>query len=392
MRTILTTFSMVLMICISAMSTLAIDAKVAGGGEIKMMRVPNGGIQPQVTLDGEGTIHLIYFKGDAQNGNVLYVRSTDAGETFSKPIRVNSHENSAVVTGTIRGAHLAVGKDNRPHVAWMGSQKAMPKAPNNQIPMLYTRLNDAGDAFEPQKNVIHEKVGLDGGGSVAADDKGNVYVMWHAPDQGDKEADRQVWVARSSNEGKTFAPETAAFNKQTGACACCGMRAVAGKDGSIYVLYRSASEMVNRDIYLLRSSDDAKSFAGEKAAPWKIGKCVMSTAMLVPTGDSVLAAWESQEQVQFAEVAADGIKGSPISAPGTGKNRKYPAIARNGKGQTLLVWTEGTRWNKGGSMMWQLFDQNDQPISTQKGQSDGVPPWSLVAVFSRPDGGFTIIY
>ena len=35
--------------------------------------------------------------------------------------------------------------------------------------MLYTRLNDTGDAFEPQRNVIQKRVGLDGGGSVAAD-------------------------------------------------------------------------------------------------------------------------------------------------------------------------------------------------------------------------------
>ena len=42
--------------------------------------------------------------------------------------------------------------------------------------MLYTRLNDAGTAFEPQRDLIRMARGLDGGGAVAADGVGNVYV------------------------------------------------------------------------------------------------------------------------------------------------------------------------------------------------------------------------
>lgn len=56
--------------------------------------------------------------------------------------------------------------------------------------MLYTRLNDAGDGFEPQRNVIQKRPGLDGGGSIAADAEGNVYVAWHAPNVNKGEVER----------------------------------------------------------------------------------------------------------------------------------------------------------------------------------------------------------
>ena len=46
--------------------------------------------------------------------------------------------------------------------------------------MLYSRLNDPGTAFEPQRNLLHETGGLDGGGTLAADGAGNVWVAWHA--------------------------------------------------------------------------------------------------------------------------------------------------------------------------------------------------------------------
>src|SRR5207253_4479287 len=59
------------------------------------------------------------------------------GETFSEPLRVNRHPGSAIAIGNIRGAHLAVGKNGRVHVAWMGSSKATPKGPRDASPMLY---------------------------------------------------------------------------------------------------------------------------------------------------------------------------------------------------------------------------------------------------------------
>src|SRR5262249_38664040 len=149
--------------------------------KVTLLRVPHKGIQPQVALDSKGVVHLIYFQGDPAGGNIFYVRSRD-GHTFSRPLRVNSKAGSAIAIGNIRGAHLAVGKNSRIHVAWMGSNKEEPKGSVKPTPMLYTRLNDDGTAFEPQRNVIRSAVGLDGGGSVAADRMGNVYVAWHAPE------------------------------------------------------------------------------------------------------------------------------------------------------------------------------------------------------------------
>jgi hypothetical protein len=156
--------------------------------KVKRLRVPQHGIQPQVVVDGKGVVHLIYYGGDARHGDIFYVRSDDEGGTFSRPLRVNSSAGSAIAIGNIRGAHLAVGKQGRVHVAWNGSGKGG----RAEEGMLYARLNDKGDAFEPQRNVIAEAMGLDGGGSVAADEAGHVYVVWHAPQPGQKGEERRL--------------------------------------------------------------------------------------------------------------------------------------------------------------------------------------------------------
>jgi hypothetical protein len=76
---------------------------------IRIYRVPSGGIQPQVAVDDMGTLHLVYYTGDAHHGDLFYARSRDAGSSFSSPLRVNER-GSAIAAGTTRGAQLALGR------------------------------------------------------------------------------------------------------------------------------------------------------------------------------------------------------------------------------------------------------------------------------------------
>jgi hypothetical protein len=367
----------------------AAGAAEAQAGQVKRLRVPNKGIQPQVAVDGKGVLHLIYFGGDPRHGDIFYVRSTDEGATFSRPLQVNSVAGSAIAVGNIRGAHLAVGKNGRAHVAWNeAGNKSFEEAG-----MMYARLNDAGTAFEPQRNVIQAAYRLDGGGSVAADDAGNVYVVWHAPQPGERgEKNRRVWVARSTDEGKTFSHEQAAYREPTGACGCCGLRAFADSKGGVYVLYRSAKDEVNRDTYLLTSTEKGASFRGENIHPWKVPACPMSSFGFAEGPAGSLATWETNGQVYFASIDPEtGKHLKTIAAPGQTGNRKHSVVACNKRGQTILAWAEGVGWERGGSVVWQVFDKDGKPTA-EKGWADGVAIWSLVAVFARPDGGFTVVY
>jgi hypothetical protein len=375
---------------------LAVTITAAGAAEpssIRLVRVPGGGIQPQVQTDERGRVHMIYFTGDPARGDVYYVRSDDGGSTFTTPLLVNSQPQSAIAIGTVRGPHLALGKKGRIHVAWMGSDRAVPKIDGKAVPMLYARLNDAGDGFEPQRNVIQKYAGLDGGGAVAADADGNVYVAWHAPRSQANEADRHVWVSRSRDEGKTFEPETLAIQENTGACGCCGMNITAGSDGRIYILFRSATEQVHRDMYLLASNDQAATFQTIAKDPWNIGICAMSTSGFAPAGDGIVAAWETQNQIRFTRVKPDGLANSDVSSvPGNGGNRKHPAVAVNKRGEFIVAWAEGTGWSKGGAVAWQVFDREGNPRAGQSGRADGLPIWDSPAAFAARDDSFKIVF
>src|SRR5882724_6453369 len=80
---------------------------------ISLVRIPNGGIQPQAIMERSGTLHLLYYSGDAAGGDLYYVKSDDDGRTWSAPLRVNSESGSAIAAGTIRGGQIAIGKNGR---------------------------------------------------------------------------------------------------------------------------------------------------------------------------------------------------------------------------------------------------------------------------------------
>ena len=360
--------------------------------DVKIIRTPDGGIQPQVVVGRDGVVHLIYFKGADDAGDIYYVRKGPRDADFSKPIRVNSFPGSAIAIGSVRGAQIALGRGGRVHVSWLGSDKAQPRGPGNSTPMLYARLNGAGTAFEPQKNVMQFAVGLDGGGSVAADQSGNVYVVWHGNPDKNGEVNRRVWVARSRDGGKTFEREVAANKDPTGACGCCGLRAFADDQGTLYILYRAAREAIHRDMYLLVSTDHGNTFKSDLVSQWELNACPMSTDFISQAGKNALIAWQTEEQVYFATVASRGRDLSiAVPAPGQGSIRKHPTVIGNSHGDILFAWTEGTGWKKGGSLAWQVFDKVGKATEI-KGSVPGLPAWDLVAAFADPRGGFDIIY
>src|SRR5882724_7074289 len=75
--------------------------------QVRMLRTPDRGIQPQAAVDAKGVVHVIYFKGDPKGGDVFYVRRGPGRPDFSKPIQVNRLPRTAIAMGTIRGAQLA---------------------------------------------------------------------------------------------------------------------------------------------------------------------------------------------------------------------------------------------------------------------------------------------
>ena len=355
---------------------------------VRVELVPENGMQPQVATGSDGTIHLVYLKGAPQGCDVRYVQKPAAGREWSAPITVNSVPNTAVAMGTIRGAQIALGKDNRVHVLWNGVSPRDASGRYGSAPLFCARKETKQSAFSPQRDLISGTLHLDGGASIAANAKGEVYVVWHGarPDAEKGESNRVVFVLKSGDNGASFSPLKIANEDFNGVCACCSLKAFLGPSGELFTLYRAARNVAQRDMTLLSSRDGGQTFSHQTLHPWAVGACPMSSTTMTDTGKGTRAAWET-DGVIFSSMLGGGFSPQSIAS---GKAR-HPALAVNRRDETLVVWSVGTGWQRGGTLAWCILGADGKPTA-QRGTAPGVPVWSFPAVFATPDNDFVILH
>ena len=364
--------------------------RTEAAGRVVVERLPEGWLQPRVASGPDGTLHRVCLAGDPKASDILYSFRRPHATDWSRPVRVNQQPGSAIAIGTIRGPEIAIGQGGRVHVAWNGSSKTRPTLPNT-TPLLCARWDPDSGAFAHEAAVNAGTRHLDGGGAIAADASGRVWVFWHASPDGapDGEASRRVFMAASTNAGVAFAPGQPISPPERGACGCCGLAARVDRTGSLHALFRAASADGNRDMVLLSSHDAGATFAAGTVDRWKSNQCPMSLPGLADAKDGILAAWESGRRVLWHTVAP-GHLGPPSEPMGSG-TRKHPVAISEPTGRTLVVWSEGTGWQKGGAVEWQLHDPLGRPEGTVE-RREGLPPWSRPAAGVDADGNFLVLF
>ena len=147
-------------------------------------------------------------------------------------------------------------------------------------------------------------------------------------------------------------------------------------------------------MYLL-ASPDGKSFTSQRVDAWEIQSCPMSSAALASRGEQVFGAWETDGNIgrtTFDKEQRNELEVRRIpSVANKNLKRKHPSIAVGKDGQSLLAWSEGTGWERGGSVHWQVFNASGAPIGSE-GSQDGLPAWSKPSAVSDSSGGFLIFY
>ncbi len=118
----------------------------------------------------------------------------------------------------------------------------------------------------------------------------------------------------------------------------------------------------------------------------------MSTMALVQGPDGVVAAWETDGQIYFAGTRPGTTDFTePRSVPGESRARKHPSLAFNARGELLVAWAEGTGWERGGALAWQVYDRDGKPTGERGRVDGGIPVWGLPTAVGT-DGGFTVIH
>lgn len=351
--------------------------------QVQVEALPESGIQPQAVTTGSGLVHVVYLKGDPKGCDIRHATQKAAGGRWSAPVTVNSVPRSAIAAGTIRGAQIALGKDDSLQVIWNGSTNAKGAKPG-QAPLLHARLLSGAREFTPQQDLLGETTVLDGGASIAANEKGHVAIVWHASPSGvSEERSRLVWVRYSADDGVTFSSPASLNASQPGVCACCSLRAHLASDDTLSVLYRAATSPKERGMHLITSKSGRATL--KKLDDWNVAMCPMSSASLVPEARGLRAAWENQ-----GRIVTTLLNVTTSNSENTGADdAKHPVLAHNVRGQTLIASVIGSGWAKAGRLHWELLDAQGKTVDS--GDGEKLPVWSYAAAYALPDGSFVIL-
>lgn len=348
---------------------------------VRVESIPESGLQPEVAVSQDGTVHLVYLTGDPKAAEVRYTYRRP-GDAWHPSQLVNSPKSAAIALGTIRGPQLTVTGKGTVHVIWNGIGADASPHP----PLWYGRKSQEDKTFGQQENLLGDATALDGGASITSDEKSGVFVVWHGLEAGAAtgEKHRLVLIRSSNDDGISFGKAEAANRADPGVCACCSLRALAGPEGTPNIFFRSAETMEHRAMTLLSLSGG--TWKSREIEPWKIAACPMSSAALAFTSNRLLGAWETAGQIRMGWLSDAAFPPVTVAA---GK-AKHPSMAINGKGSILVSWLQGSGWNQGGSVFWQEFDRELRPTENL-GNAGAVPAWGRVTAYAQPNGDFVVL-
>ena len=88
----------------------------------------------------------------------------------------------------------------------------------------------------------------------------------------------------------------------------------------------------------------------------------------------------------------DDSEPARVAEPMTRTRQKNPAIAFSSDGYKLIAWGEGVSFTRGGTLNWQLFDNQGNPVPAPDKPEIAIPDNSAPAATILPNGSFLILY
>ena len=384
MRKLLGLAGLVLLLSIAAMKT--------SQAEVIIQATPDNGLQPRITVDDDGNVHLLYFKKrlrapSAREGNLYYRQYLPEQSRFGIPIKVSSQAYD-LNTFSFQRASMAVDGEGRVHVIWY-----LPR----QSQYFYSNSNPQRTEFEPQRAMVSQfDEGIDAGADIAAFSD-RVAVVWAAGDL-TREYERTVFARVSTDHGVSFGRELQLGNRDLGACACCSLAADFTDTGTLRVAYRSAIDGIGRHTQLLTVDLRAAEFGGASYGPvnplqeWEASFCPFSTNDI--TLDSHANQWlvfETESRIiQINLQAPHTLKA--VAEPFIMTRQKNPGIAFNRKNEHLIVWGEAISHARGGRLNIRVFDAEGDLEDYRLTEEITIPNFSFPAAAGLANGDFLVLY
>jgi hypothetical protein len=207
-------------------------------------------------------------KDPADKSNILFSKSTDQGETWSKAMRINQFSGDCLDgDNTTEGAVPAVDLDGNLYVSWSYANK-----------IYFDRSYDGGQTWLEEDIVVADQPGgweIDVPGLMRANGmpvtmvnnnegphQGDVYVCWVDEHNGNYD----VWFTRSKDKGNTWSKRMKVNTDVRGGDQFFCWMDVDQVTGQVYIIYygRKKANSLKTQVFLASSKDGGLSWENER--------------------------------------------------------------------------------------------------------------------------------
>ena len=207
----------------------------------------------------------------SDSSRILFARSTDAGASWSVPVRVSDRGGDCLDgDNTVEGAVPAIGPNGEVYVSWSGP-----------LGILFDKSSDGGNSWGADISVASQPGGWDfdvsgiyrcNGLPVTACDvssslyRGRIYVLWS--DQRNGLEDTDIFLVHSKDGGMTWSQPRRVNDDMTARHQFFPWLSVDQSNGDLYLVFYDRRETVGdtTDVYVAKSSDGGETFTNFKVS------------------------------------------------------------------------------------------------------------------------------
>lgn len=279
------------------------------------------GEQPQISVDKQGVIRVVFGKKD----EIFCVTSSDNGNTFSDPVLV----------ARVPQMHLGMGRG--PQIASSDHYSiitAMDQAGN----IHWFKLENSSKDWKKMSTVNDVNGSApEGLMSIAADQDDHFYAVWLDTRTGKK---NQIYFSSLSKNKKHWSPNILAYQSPDGhVCECC-KPSIAVQQSQVAIMFRNWLNG-SRDLYILRSSNNGKSFSPVQKLgmdTWKLNGCPMDGGSVAFNASNyVQTVWQRQGSIFYCEPGKREVKVGEGRIPGVSEMGGNAIVTMQNKDTVKMV-------------------------------------------------------
>jgi len=292
---------------------------------------------PDIAVDSNDYLHVIWDDYSPGNFEIFYKKSTDGGATWiTKRLTYNAGYSSR--------ASIAIDSNNHLHVVWEDSTFF----PNE---ILYKKSTDGGTTWTTKRLTFNS--GYSSNPNIATDSNNHLHVVW----QDDSPGNDEIYYKKSTDGGTSWSTKRLTFNSGDSRNSSI---AIDSSDNLHLVWYDYSPG--NCEIYYKKSTDNGASWT-TKRLTFNWGSSYFPS-IAVDSSDNLHVVWAD---ISYANHEICYKKSTDSGATWTNRRLTYnfgyssvPSIADDTNGNLYVVWPDDTpgnneiycKWSMDGGVTW----------------------------------------